>query len=142
MASLLHCVVPQLVARSGASAVRQRTMATLSSSKTTSANAAVKGATGKASGTAAPATSATTTAAKGPSSTPPPKAEAEPNPLWILWQDHKGNPWAIGTVIVFALCGDAGVSYVLLGRKDKKAEKEAAAVATTAVDSTVATAAA
>ncbi|KAF9903041.1 hypothetical protein EC991_004292 [Linnemannia zychae] len=126
MASLLHCVVPQLVARSGASTVRQRTMATLSSSssssKTSSANAAVKGATGKVSGTSTTAISA---AKKSPST--PPQVEADPNPLWILWQEHKGNPWAIGTVVVCALCGDAAVSYALFGRKDKKAEDEVAA---------------
>ncbi|KAG0274502.1 hypothetical protein BGZ95_009713 [Linnemannia exigua] len=146
MASLLHCVVPQLVARSGASAVRQRTVATLSSSssssssKTASTANATKGAAVKASGTNA--TSATTTAAKGSPSTSstatPPKAEE--NPLWILYQEHKGNPWAIGTVVVAALCGDAAVSYVLFGRKDKKAEEAEEAVAIAAgVDNTTST---
>lgn len=153
MASLLHCMVPQLVARSGASAVRQRTMATLSSpSSSSSAPAkattnAVKGAAGKVSGSNT--TTATVTAAKA--ATPPPAstgaAAAEENPLWILWRDHKNNKWAIGTVLVAALMGDAAVSWALFGKKNgdeegqegvKEAIAQAEKVANTSVAATVA----
>ncbi|KAF8946650.1 hypothetical protein BGZ47_011722 [Haplosporangium gracile] len=137
----MHCVVPQLVARSGASAVRQRTMATLSSSTSTKTSTAVKGAAGKALGST---TAATAKAAKA--ATPPPasaNAAAEENPLWELWKAHKHNKLAIGTVLVAALMGDAAVSWVLFGKKKKEGEEgqeaaQAESVANTSVAATVA----
>lgn len=115
----MHCVIPQLVARSGASSVRHRSMATLSSSTPTKATNTIKGAAGKVSGT-----NATTAAAKAATPPPPPPspanaaaAAAEENPLWVLWRDHKNNKWAIGTVLVAALMGDAAVSWALFGNK-------------------------
>ncbi|KAF9152005.1 hypothetical protein BG015_005911 [Linnemannia schmuckeri] len=141
MASLMHCIVPQLVARSGASAVRQRTMATLSSSTPTKASTAVKGAAGKATGST---TTATAKAAKA--ATPPPAPEnaaAEENPLWELWKAHKHNKLAIGTVLVAALMGDAAVSWALFGKKKTEGEEgqeaaQAESVANTSVAATVA----
>ena len=120
----MHCVIPQLVARSGASSVRHRSMATLSSSTPTKASNTIKGAAGKVSGT-----NATTAAAKAATPPPPPPAPAnataaEENPLWVLWRDHKHNKWAIGTVLVAALMGDAAVSWALFGNKKKDGEGE------------------
>ncbi|KAF9548980.1 hypothetical protein EC957_004970 [Mortierella hygrophila] len=146
MASLMHCVIPQLVARSGASSVRHRSMATLSSSTPTKATNTIKGAAGKV-----PGTNATTTAAKAATSPPPPPTPAnataaEANPLWELWKEHKNNKWALGTVLVAALMGDAAVSWALFGNKKKDGEGEgseeavaaAEKVANTSVAATVA----
>ncbi|KAF9932646.1 hypothetical protein FBU30_007643 [Linnemannia zychae] len=138
MSSLLHCMVPQLVARTRASAIRGRTMATLSSSSssssasTTKASSAIKSTTGKCSGTTSKSTSTS-----GSNSTPPP---AEENPLWILYKEHKGNPWAIGTVIVAAICGDAAVSYAFFGRKKEEGEATAQENLTPAIVAPVTTA--
>ncbi|KAF9273075.1 hypothetical protein BGZ88_004110 [Linnemannia elongata] len=135
MASLMHCVIPQLVARSGASSIRHRSMATLSSSTPTKASNTIKGAAGKVSGN-----NATTAAAKAATPPPPPpsananaNAAAEENPLWELWRTHKHNKLAIGTVLVAALMGDAAVSWAFFRKKNKDGEGEgsedAAAVA-------------
>ncbi|KAF9138541.1 hypothetical protein BGX30_009053 [Mortierella sp. GBA39] len=143
MASLMHCVIPQLVARSGASSVRHRSMATLSSSTPTKATNTIKGATGKVSGT----NNTTTAAAKSatPPFSPPAPANAtaaEVNPLWELWKEHKSNKWALGTVLVAALMGDAAVSWALFGNKKKVGEgegsEEAAAAAAAAAAEKVA----
>ncbi|KAG0271519.1 hypothetical protein BGZ97_011220, partial [Linnemannia gamsii] len=88
---------------------------------------AAKSAAGKVSGSTAINTTATVTAAKAatpPPATPAGSAAAEENPLWVLWRDHKHNKWAIGTVIVAALMGDAAVSWALFGKKKDSETQE------------------
>ncbi|KAF9098676.1 hypothetical protein BGX29_007487 [Mortierella sp. GBA35] len=127
MSSLLHCALPQLVARTAVSTVRQRSMATLSSAPTkagattTSNSASVKGAgPGKVAGAGI---------AKG--ATPPHPAanaklntnaavEAEPSPLMEFWHAHKHQRVAIATVLVAAMCAESAFWYFSYFRDTKK----------------------